>query len=62
MLNSWVSSGSKPVNEEKLTGSDFVSKDNRNKVATPKPKFNPIVSRNMQDPTGQYMWLFSGTK
>jgi len=62
MLNSWVSSGSKPVIEEKQIGSDFVSKDNRNKVATPKPKFNPIVSRNMQDPTGQYMWLFSGTK
>lgn len=63
MLNSWVSSGNPSVPSlEKEKGTGFVSKDNRNKAATPKPKFNPIVSRNMQDPNGQYMWLFSGSK
>jgi hypothetical protein len=47
---------------DKEKGTGFVSKENRNKKATPKPKFNPIVSKNMQDPNGQYMWLFSGMK
>jgi hypothetical protein len=64
MLNSWtggVNIATKTqIEAERGTG--FVSKDNRNKAVTPKPKFNPIVSRNMQDPTGKYMWLFSGSK
>jgi hypothetical protein len=63
MLNSWVSTGTKTPEElEKEKGSNFVSKADRNKVAAPKPKFSPIVSKNMQDPTGKYMWLFSGSK
>jgi hypothetical protein len=63
MLNSWmagVNTNPKQLESEKGTG--FVSKDNRNKAATQKPKFNHITSKNMQDPTGQYMWLFSGSK
>lgn len=63
MLSSWVvGSGNSAQELEKEKGSGFVTKENRNKAATPKPKFNPIVSKNMQDPTGQYMWLFSGSK
>jgi hypothetical protein len=62
ILSSWLV-GANPVQEpDKEKGTGFVSKENRNKKATPKPKFNPIVSKNMQDPNGQYMWLFSGMK
>lgn len=60
MLSSWVV-GSPATKEEPASG-NFVSKENRNKVATPKPKFNPVISKNMQDPLGQYMWLFNGMR
>jgi len=60
MLSSWVV-GSPSVKDEPASGS-FVSKENRNKATTPKPKFNPAISKNMQDPLGQYMWLFNGMK
>lgn len=46
ILNSWISSDSLNKTEEKQN----IKK---------KPNFSPIVSRNMQDPTGQYMWLFT---
>ncbi len=63
MLNAWVSTGTKSAAEtEQEKSGGFVPQANRNKAALPKPKFNPIVSKNMQDPTGQYMWLFSGSK
>lgn len=63
MLSSWVVGGSRTPEElEKDRGTGFVAKDNRNKTALSKPKFTPTVGRNMQDPTGKYMWLFSGTK
>lgn len=29
-------------------------------VTTGRPKFSPQVSKNMQDPNGDYLWLFSG--
>ena len=61
MLGSWVAT-TPLAQPEPPRGSGFVSKDNRNKAAAPVPKFNPVVARNMQDPTGQYMWLFSGMK
>jgi Terminase large subunit, T4likevirus-type, N-terminal len=48
MLSSWMSTGT--INEKQ-------SKNNKLK-----PKFSPIVSRNMQDPAGNYMWLFSNSK
>lgn len=61
MLGSWIATT--PSNQPEVPrGNSFVSRENRHKAATPPPKFNPIVSRNMQDPTGQYMWLFSGAK
>ncbi len=63
MLNSWLGGANKHVPQiEAEKGAGFVPKDNRNKAATPKPNFSPIVSKNMQDPTGRYMWLFSGSK
>ena len=63
MLSSWVA-GAPAENPTfaPAAGENFVSAANRNKVATPKPKFSPVVSKNMQDPTGQYMWLFSGSR
>ena len=65
MLSAWLNGSSENKKQEqdpehKRTG--FVSVNNRHKEAAKKPKFNPIVSKNMQDPTGQYMWLFSGAK
>ena len=60
MLSSWVV-GSPATKEEPASG-NFVSKENRHKAATPKPKFNPAISKNMQDPLGQYMWLFNGMR
>jgi hypothetical protein len=62
ILNSWLVGANPAQQSESEKGAGFVSKENRNKQATPKPKFNPIVSKNMQDPNGQYMWLFSGMK
>ena len=63
ILNSWVIGNTKTLEQIELEkGSGFVSKNNRNKAAMPKPKFNPTVAKNMQDPTGQFLWLFSGTK
>lgn len=63
MLSSWLGA-SKPneITPEVARGTGFVAKENRHKVAAQRPNFHPIVSKNMQDPTGQYMWLFSGTK
>jgi len=64
MLNSWTG-GSNAATKQQTEldkGTGFVANANRNKAATPKPKFSPIVSKNMQDPTGRYMWLFSGSK
>ena len=62
MLNGWLAGSNAQTTKEEERGTGFVSRENRNKVATPKPKFSPIVSKNMQDPTGKYMWLFSGSK
>jgi hypothetical protein len=61
ILNSWLSNASNEVGDVPR-GNGFVSNINRNKAAAPRPKFSPIVSKNMQDPTGQYMWLFSGSR
>jgi len=54
ILNSWVA----PTAHD-LTGGDFKDK---NGVVKKKPVFSAIVSKNMQDPTGQYSWLFSGMR
>jgi hypothetical protein len=63
ILNSWSTGGTtlKEINGETYDGG-FVSKNDKGKKTAPRPRFNPNVSRGMQDPNGDYMWLFSGTK
>jgi len=58
MLNSWTMTGGNVVEDK--TEAVFVSKDK--KVIRSKPKFHPTVSKNMQDPRGEYLWLFSGMR
>lgn len=60
ILSSWSVGGSATSTEEYNTG--YVPKNQRNKRALSKPKFSRTVSKNMQDPKGDYLWLFSGTK
>lgn len=63
MLDGWMAGARTPLPQVELErGSGFVPKDSRNKAALPKPKYSPGGIRNIQDPTGQYMWLFSGSK
>jgi hypothetical protein len=66
MLKGWMNGAKTPAAPAPLTeaerGQGFVSKENKHKEAARKPNFSPKVARNMQDPKGQYMWLFSGTK
>ena len=61
MLAGWVMVGDTD-DTDTYQGNNFVSKDQRGKKSTPKPKFSDNVKRNMQDPNGDYMWLFSGMK
>jgi len=61
MLKGWVMTGGRDHDAE-YQGENFVSKKNRGKKSTKKPNFHSTVARTMQDPTGKYMWLFSGTK
>jgi hypothetical protein len=63
ILNAWSTGGqtSENITNASYDGG-FVSKNNKGKKTAPRPRFNPNVSKNMQDPNGQYMWLFSGTK
>lgn len=58
MLSSWKVGSSNTGDEE----GGFVPANQRNKKALPKPKFSSQVSKNMQDPKGNYLWLFSGLK
>ena len=60
ILGSWLNSSNSPAVKDNINGTGFVPKNN--KTALPKPNFSPVVAKNMQDPTGQYMWLFSGSK
>jgi hypothetical protein len=61
ILSAWqVGSANKPTDDTYNTG--FVPKNKRNKTNTGKPNFNTQVSKNMQDPKGEYLWLFSGLK
>jgi hypothetical protein len=59
ILNSWISV-SNTVSER--NDSRETSFNSNNKSLPKKPNFSPVVAKNMQDPTGQYMWLFSGAK
>jgi hypothetical protein len=58
ILSSWVMGSN--VNSPSTGG--FVPKELSGKVQLPKPNFSPNVSKNMQDPRGDYLWLFSGMK
>jgi hypothetical protein len=58
ILSSWKVGGTSETN----TSGGFVPSNMRNKGALPKPKFSKEVSKNIQDPKGDYLWLFSGTK
>ena len=62
MLNGWLmTTDQNKVND--YQGDNFISKkDKGKKVTAKKPNFSSIVSKNMQDPTGKHMWLFSGSK
>jgi hypothetical protein len=51
MLASWVSFSA---------GGDTRSTVSPTKQEPKKPNFSPIVAKNMQDPRGEYMWLFGG--
>lgn len=64
MLAGWVMAGNGSQSEidQENNRNGFVSKANRGKKAAEKPKFSPTVSKNMQDPNGNYMWLFSGMR
>ena len=60
MLSSWKVGGSpEPRDHEYETG--FVPNALRNKKALPKPKLHPSITSSVQDPRGDYLWLFSGT-
>lgn len=63
ILNSWSTGGStaKEIKNASYDGG-FVANNDRGKKTAPRPRFNPNVSRGMQDPNGDYMWLFSGTR
>ena len=58
ILSSWTVGGT----TKEDTSGGFVPRNMRNKGSLPKPKFSKEVSKNMQDPKGDYLWLFSGTK
>jgi len=60
MLNSWITTNA--VSEQKEYNTGFVPNNKRNKKSLPKPRFNSNVSKNMQDPKGEYLWLLSGIK
>ncbi len=59
ILSGWIMPKPNVVRYDTQTG--FVPKGSKGQ-ALPQLKFNPIVSKNMQDPTGQYDWLFSGMR
>lgn len=61
ILSSWKVGGGNDVGGDNYN-TGFVSKNDRNKKASPKPRFNNQASRNMQDPNGNYAWLFSGMR
>jgi hypothetical protein len=64
MLNAWlVGARAQAAVSERDRGTGFVSNENRNKAESPRPKIGINgPPRNMQDPTGQYAWLFRGMK
>lgn len=69
MLGSWGFNGAAvptattaPVNPSRGKNILLVNRDLLKEQSKPKPNFSPVVAKNMQDPTGQYLWLFSNIK
>jgi hypothetical protein len=74
MLGSWgVNSGTMPQAQANLVAPRSVNTNASVLLVSPtqlsggtqdkpKPNFSPVVAKNMQDPRGQYLWLFSNTK
>ena len=64
MLGAWsMNSGdTNPVDKEYQRDSFVSKRDRYKKVTANRPKFSSQVSKNMQDPSGKYMWLFSGSR
>lgn len=64
MLSAWsINNAGDKSPSDGYIGDAFISKADRQKRVTAKqPKFTPQVAKNMQDPTGKYMWLFSGSR
>ena len=68
MLSSWVIGGANTVKPETMTNTQANQPANTKPTVISswmiggdkkqKPKVNPFASKNMQDPTGQYSWLF----
>jgi hypothetical protein len=61
ILSAWQVGGNNKSTEDTYN-TGFVPKDKRHKSNTGKPNFNQRVAKNMQDPKGEYLWLFSGLK
>jgi hypothetical protein len=61
ILSAWHVGGSNKATDDTYN-TGFVPKNQRNKTNTGKPNFNTQVAKNMQDPKGEYLWLFSGLK
>jgi len=64
MLSGWLmnNAGDRTPNDGYGNEGFVARKDRYKKVTSKKPKFTPQMAKNMQDPTGKYMWLFSGTR
>lgn len=62
MLSSWVATTGAQTPHNDISRTGFISNANRHKVSAPRPNFSPTVAKNMQDPKGEYMWLFSGMR
>lgn len=61
MLSSWKVGGGSSQVEESYDGG-MVSRDNKSHKTLPRPNLHPSVAKNVQDPRGEYLWLFSGSK
>ncbi len=57
MLAGWTTGKGGKVSNDFNTG--FTPKGQKGTI-TGKPKFTPEVAKNMQDPAGDHLWLFSG--
>lgn len=64
ILSSWSTGGdtAASIKNASYDGGFVANNNNKGKKTAPRPRFNSNVSKNMQDPSGDYMWLFSGMK